>query len=224
MGIHDGHRERLRKRFLQCGFDGLDDHNVLEMMLIYAIPRRDTNGLAHELIDRFGSLAGVLEADPDELKSVNGIGESAVVLLRMFTLVNKRYLEEKNDYNRVLIGGVEDVVKYFKAKFAYETEEIAFAMFLDSKNGVINCKQISKGVVNATEISVRQLVEGALKCKASAVILAHNHPSGNIKPSFEDENSTRNIKSALELVGIKLIDHVVIGDEAYLSMSGMGWL
>lgn len=178
MGIHDGHRERLRQRFLECGFNGVSDHNILEMILIYAIPRRDTNDLAHVLIDRFGTLAGVLEADMDDLKSVKGLGDNAVILLKMFTQVNKRYLEEKSNYNRQLIDGVKTVADYFAAKFLYETNESVYALFLDNKNGVIDCRLISSGIVNATDICIRQLAETSLRCGASSIILAHNHPDG----------------------------------------------
>lgn len=224
MGIHDGHRERLRQRFLECGFNGVSDHNILEMILIYAIPRRDTNDLAHVLIDRFGTLAGVLEADMDDLKSVKGLGDNAVILLKMFTQVNKRYLEEKSNYNRQLIDGVKTVVDYFAAKFLYETNESVYALFLDNKNGVIDCRLISSGIVNATDICIRQLAETSLRCGASSIILAHNHPDGNIKPSNEDIQSTGSIKKALGLVGVTLLDHVVVGNGTHLSMSNMGLL
>lgn len=224
MGIHDGHRERLRQRFLECGFNGVSDHNILEMILIYAIPRRDTNDLAHVLIDRFGTLAGVLEADMDDLKSVKGLGDNAVILLKMFTQVNKRYLEEKSNYNRQLIDGVKTVADYFAAKFLYETNESVYALFLDNKNGVIDCRLISSGIVNATDICIRQLAETSLRCGASSIILAHNHPDGNIKPSNEDIQSTGSIKKALGLVGVTLLDHVVVGNGTHLSMSNMGLL
>lgn len=224
MGIHDGHRERLRQRFLECGFNGVSDHNILEMILIYAIPRRDTNDLAHVLIDRFGTLAGVLEADMDDLKSVKGLGDNAVILLKMFTQVNKRYLEVKSNYNRQLIDGVKTVADYFAAKFLYETNESVYALFLDNKNGVIDCRLISSGIVNATDICIRQLAETSLRCGASSIILAHNHPDGNIKPSNEDIQSTGSIKKALGLVGVTLLDHVVVGNGTHLSMSNMGLL
>lgn len=224
MGIHDGHRERLRQQFLTHGFTGVADHNILEMILIYAIPRRDTNDLAHELVDRFGSLAAVLEADMDELKSVKGLGDNAAILLKMFTSVNKRYLEEKSEYNRHRINSVEAAADYLMAKFAYEKNEKAYALFLDNKNGIIDCRLISSGVVNATDISTRQLAEIALRCGACSVILAHNHPDGNVRPSDDDTRSTSCIKRALDLVGVKLLDHLVIVNGTYLSMSSMGML
>lgn len=224
MGIHDGHRERLRQQFLNCGFTGVSDHIILEMILIYAIPRRDTNDLAHELVARFGSLAGVLEADIDELKSVKGLGDNAAILLKMFALVNKRYLEEKSNYDRHQINSVESAADYLMAKFSYEKNEQVHALFLDNKNGIIDCRLINSGVVNATDISTRQLAEIALRCGASSVILAHNHPDGNIRPSVDDTRSTSCIKNALELVGVKLLDHLIIVNGTYLSMSSMGML
>lgn len=223
MGIHDGHRQRLRKRFVQCGLNGMDDHNVLEIVLFYALPRRDTNELAHRLIERFGSISGVLEAEIDDLKQIDGLGDNAAILLKLFTQVNKRYLEQKSACPDQ-IKGSKAAGRYFIAKFAYEADELAYAMFLDNSNGITACREVGRGVVNATEIGVRGLVESALRCKASSVILAHNHPGGAPNPSLEDELCTKNIKNALELVGITLLDHIVVAGNAYISMSELGML
>jgi len=220
MGVHDGHRDRLKKRFIEHGFAGMDDHNVLEMLLFYALPRVDTNVLAHELMNRFGSLPNIMEASVEELRQVNGIGENAAVLIAMVTQLNKRYLEQRSVETKV-IHSTSEAGAYFVAKFAYETVELAYAMLLDSKNGIICCKQISRGVVNATDINVRSLVELALKYNSASVIIAHNHPRGIAVPSREDEECTRMISNALKLVEVRLVDHIVVAGENYCSFIDM---
>lgn len=221
MGVHDGHRERVKSRFREAGANAFDDHNLLELLLFYAVPRRDTNELAHELINRFGSYSAVLEASIDELMTVDGIGESAAVLIKLVPEMNKRYMH-RNNADDSAISTSSAAGKYFLAKFAYETVEVAYAMFLDSKNRIISCREISRGVVNGTNISVRAIAEQALACKATSVIIAHNHPDGVPVPSAEDELTTQKIKVALSTVGIRLTDHIVVSGEQYVSFVDYG--
>lgn len=221
MGVHDGHRGRVKSRFREAGGSAFDDHNLLELLLFYAVPRRDTNELAHELIDRFGSYSAVLEASIDELMTVDGIGESTAVLIKLVPEMNKRYMQ-RNNADVSSIDSSSAAGKYFLAKFAYETVEVAYAMFLDAKNRIISCREISRGVVNGTDISVRAIAEQALACKATSVIIAHNHPDGIPVPSAEDEFTTQKIKLALSTVGIRLADHIVVGGEQYVSFVDYG--
>lgn len=221
MGVHDGHRERVKSRFREAGANAFDDHNLLELLLFYAVPRRDTNELAHELINRFGTYSAVLEASIDELMTVDGIGESAAVLIKLVPEMNKRYMH-RNNADDSTISTSSAAGKYFLAKFAYETVEVAYAMFLDSKNRIISCREISRGVVNGTNISVRAIAEQALACKATSVIIAHNHPDGVPVPSAEDELTTQKIKVALSTVGIRLTDHIVVSGEQYVSFVDYG--
>ena len=221
MGVHDGHRQRMKSRFRENGASAFDDHNLLEMLLFYAVPRRDTNELAHKLINRFGTYSAVLEASIDELMTVEGIGESAAVLIKLVPEMNKRYMQ-RNIETEGVINSVKTAGQYFVSKFAYETIEISYAMFLDSKNRIISCREISRGVVNGTDISIRAIAEQALACKATSVIFAHNHPDGVPVPSAEDEYTTQKIKVALSTVGIKLIDHIVVGGENFVSFVDYG--
>lgn len=221
MGIHDGHRQRMKSRFSEAGLDGFNDHNALEMLLFYAIPRKDTNELAHKLLKHFGSLPAVLEADYKALSEVEGMGESAAVLLKLVPAISRRYMEQIS-IPKKSIGSAGEIGKYFLSKFMYEPDEVAYALLLDNANRVITCKEISKGIVNATEIGIRMLVELAMKHKAASVIIAHNHPSGLPNPSREDESCTELVKNALDIVGIELLDHIIVGGGVYYSMKTNG--
>ena len=221
MAVHDGHRGRVKSRFREAGGNAFADHNLIEILLFYAVPRRDTNELAHKLIERFGSYSAVLEASIDELMTVDGIGESAAVLIKLVPEMNKRYMQ-RNNADVASVDSSSAAGKYFLAKFAYETVEVAYAMFLDAKNRIISCREISRGVVNGTDISVRAIAEQALACKATSVIIAHNHPDGIPVPSAEDELTTQKIKLALSTVGIRLADHIVVGGEQYVSFVDYG--
>ena len=217
MGVHDGHRQRMKSRFSEVGLDGFNDHNALEMLLFYALPRKDTNELAHKLLMYFGSLPAVLEADYKSLSEIDGIGENAAVLLKLIPEISRRYMEQVS-VPKKSIESADEVGKFFLSKFMYEQDEIAYALLLDNASRVIACKAISKGIVNATEIGVRMLVETAMKYKAASVIIAHNHPNGLPTPSHEDEYCTGIVKNALDLVGVELLDHIIVGSGMYHSL------
>lgn len=223
MGIHDGHRQRMKSRFAEVGLEGFNDHNALEMLLFYALPRKDTNELAHKLLNKFGSLAAVLEADYKALSEVEGIGENAAVLLKLIPEISRRYMEQISIPQKS-IESVNEVGKYFLSKFMYEQDEIAYALLLDNASRIIACKAISKGIVNATEIGIRMLVETAMKHKAASVIIAHNHPGGLPVPSREDEHCTGVVKNALDLVGVELLDHLIVGSGRYCSLKQKGFM
>lgn len=221
MGVHDGHRQRMKERFAEAGLDGFSDHNALEMLLFYALPRKDTNELAHKLIEHFGSLAAVLEADYEDIRKVDGIGDSAAVLLKLIPEISRRYMLSISAPKR-RIDGVETAGQYFVSKFMYEVNELCYALLLDNDCSVIACRQISSGVVNATEVGLRKLVEEAMKYHAANVIIAHNHPHGMPMPSKEDEYCTGLVKNALEMMNVKLVDHIIVGSGNYCSLSAKG--
>lgn len=223
MGVHDGHRARLKQRFLRHGLDSFDDHSVLELLLFYAIPRRDTNELAHRLIERFGSLAGVFEARVEELMRVEGLGENAALLIKLVPQVSRRYAISKTAGERV-IRSSEDAGRLLMPLFLYAREEIVYLICLDGKGRVISCKELSRGSVNETEVSVRAIVETALAQSAVSVILSHNHVDGFAIPSYEDEMTTRRIRSALLLVGITLADHIIVAGDDFVSFADSGLL
>ena len=219
MGIHDGHRARMKKSFADHGLDSFSDVNVLELLLFYAIPRGDTNALAHALLERFKTLDAVFEASVPELMQVKGIGENAAVLLRLVPQVDRRYMIRKNSREVVLLNSSAAAGSYAVPLFMYEKEEVVYLICLDSKRTVISCEELGRGVVNSAAVSARKIVERALARSAASVILAHNHISGIALPSREDEETTRRISSALSLVGVSLADHIIVAGEDYVSMS-----
>ena len=223
MGIHDGHRQRMKKRFLEHGLDNFDDVNTLELLLFYAQPRQDTNVLAHALLNKFGSLSGVLEASPEELRTVTGIGDNAAALLGLIPAVSRRYMVEKTPDSEP-VDTPAAAGRYFIPRFMYEKEEVVLSLLLDARKRPILCREVSRGVVNAAEINARKLAELCLERRASAVILAHNHLSGVAMPSAEDESATAHLQRALGLIGVELSDHIVVAGCEYVSRRESGLL
>ena len=220
--IHQGHREKMRQRFLKSGLEGFADHEALELLLYYAIPRQDTNETAHRLVRQFGSMQGVLRASADELMTVDGVGENAAVLLR---LAGDMALRARcSAMPQTVLNSTERTGVYFMELLAGEKKEMLYQVCLDAKGKLLTCRYISKGSVAASPVSVRQVVENALYAGASSIILAHNHPSGVALPSQQDLLVTRQIQEALSPLNIRLADHVVVADSDYVSMAESGLL
>lgn len=209
--VHEGHRDRLRQRFLEEGLENFQDHNVLELLLFYSIPRKDTNEEAHNLINRFGSLSGVFNASFEELCEVKGIGENSAALIKIMPELFKKYEVDiiKND-DAVLNTG-ELVAKYVSTYFKGVTTEKMYLLCLDSSCKVLSFNLISEGSVNSTPLNIRAIMETSFKNNASKLILVHNHPSGVVAPSRKDVDATMSLQSILEKVGLKLSDHIIIG-------------
>lgn len=222
MGIHDGHRQRCKQRFLAAGGDGFSDHQLLEMLLFYAIPRQDTNETAHRLIDRFGSLRAVLASQPNELTAVEGVGENAAALLCLAGELGRRarvVTPPKHVLNDAQTAG-----KYFVGLLAGHRRELLYQACLDAKGKLLSCRCLSRGTVSASPIQIRQVAEEALYAGAVSIILAHNHPSGVALPSTTDLAMTRLVQDALEPLGIRLHDHIIVSDGDYTSMAQSGLL
>ena len=222
MGVHDGHRERLKSRFLEHGIDSFNDLNALELLLFYAIPRRDTNEIAHALLDRFGGLSGVFEASVPELTDVPGVGENAALLIKLVPQMMKKYELSKVGDMRTFRSSAQ-VAQFLIPRFLAEREELVLVLCLDSRSSMLCCQVLNRGVVNAVDISTRRLVELALKYKASGVVLAHNHPGGLAIPSNDDIQTTFRIAQALETVDLKLVDHFIFTDTDYVSLKVSGY-
>lgn len=213
----------MKARYKDHGLDNFNDVNVLELLLFYAIPRKDTNEIAHALLDHFGSLDRVLEASIPELEAVPGVGESSALLISLIPQIMRRYLTVKKSCVST-ISGSADAGRYLVPRLMFEKDEKLLLLCLDAKKSVISCVNLGSGVVNAVDVNVRKIVENAVRHRANTVILAHNHPGGVALPSREDERLTIEIAAALKLVGIPLVDHIIVAGDDYVSFADSGML
>ena len=223
MGVHDGHRARKREQFRSHGLDSFADHEVLELLLFYAIPRRDTNPIAHDLINRFGSLEQVLAAPVEELEKVPGMGENAATLLKLIPQITRRARASSVAREKVL-DTTERIGAFFVEQFVAETHEIMYQLCLDAKGRLLHCHKVSEGDAGSVNLNMRKIVENALRSNAVLVALAHNHPSGVAFPSQEDKIATKLAQEALETIGVRLVDHIIVADDDYISLRHEGIL
>ena len=221
--MHQHHRERMRDRCLQNGFGNFATHELLEMLLYYSIPRTDTNGVAHGLLERFGSLKGICEASFDELLLTDGIGPQSAILLRLIPELMKRYAMEEIAPQAVY-DSVGKLADYFVRTFIGLDHECLYMMLLNNRMNMIDCVLVSEGAVNSSTVPVRLMTQKALFKKASSVVLAHNHPSGIALPSQEDRDVTALVYRALSAVDILLVDHLIIAGADYVSLASDGFI
>ena len=221
MSIHDGHRQRLKQRFQEEGLDGFTQIQALELLLFYCIPRKDTNPIAHALIERFGSFSQVLEAPVAELCKVPGVSRNTALFLQLNREAGRFYLVDRMQKNTVLTT-LDACAAYMVPRFYGRSVETVYLLCLDAKCKVLCCKEVGEGSVNSAGISVRKIVETALHANATSVVLAHNHPSGLALPSEEDLQTTRRIAAGLQAVEIQLVDHIIVADDDYVSMAQSG--
>ena len=222
--IHDGHRERLRGRFLQDGLDGFEDHQVLELLLFHALPRADTNPIAHRLIRRFGTLSAVLEGDPRDLASVEGMGDKAAAFLSLIPHVTRRYFHDRVNRDNPPLTSSEAVTEYLVPLMAGRPEEVFYVLCLDSQCRVLYPALIGEGTVKEAHVHPRHVVEESLRHRAAGVILAHNHPGGTARPSNADHQLTALIVKVLGGIGIPVLDHVIVAGERTYSFAREGVL
>ena len=213
----------MRQRFLKGGLENFADHEVLELLLYYAIPRRDTNPIAHALMERYGALSAVLNAPVEDLKKVPGIGESAAILLKLAPQVYSRARLADAEQETVL-NTVSRVGAYLLERFSGERNEVLYQLCLDRKGRLLACKRLGEGGVTNVDLNVRLLMENAILTSASVVILAHNHPSGVALPSDDERAATKRAKDALDTIGVKLVDHIIVADGDFVSMEQSGYL
>ena len=223
MGVHDGHRDRLRRKFAEHGLDPFADHEVLELLLFYVIARRDTNFTAHRLLEQFGNLEGVFSASPEGLRQVDGIGEQTALFLHLMGELQRRLRLEAGKAP-VILGSTQAVGDYFLGRFSCEQVEVLYQVCLDAKGKVLKCCRLSEGTSAGADVNIRRVVQCALEHNATGVILAHNHPSGVALPSREDLVATAQIEAALGAIGVTLVDHVIVADGDFVSMAENGTL
>lgn len=216
--LHDGHRKRVRKRFFKEGGKNFEDHQILELILFYCIPMKDTNEIAHRLLKNYGSLSMLFSATPEELMKREKLSENTAVFLSLQNEIIRRYNNEKWS-NKIKINSSEKAGEYALSLLAYENYENFYVISLDAQKRLINSNVISEGSVSETYIYPRLIVECAIRNKASSIILAHNHPGGLLKPSFQDMSSTTKIVKALNMIDIDVVDHIIVADNKYFSFA-----
>ncbi len=216
-----GHRERLRARFLEGGPGALPDYEMLELLLFMALPRRDTKPLAKRLLDRFGSYANVISASADQLRSVDGAGDSVVAALKIVRDGSVR-LAQAELKGRQVLSSWQELLDYCRATMGRQPTEQFRLFFLDRKNALIADEAQQNGTVDQTAVYTREVVKRALELGASALIMVHNHPSGDTTPSRADIDMTRQVKDACEKIGIALHDHVIVSRSSTTSFKSMG--
>lgn len=221
MSIHDGHRKRLKERYLKEGLDNFDELHVLELALFYSMGRKDTNPVAHGLMARFGSLQQVMEASPEELMKVEGVGEHTATFLHLIRDMG-RYYQVKCAEANSFVQTIDQCGEYLLPYFFGRKNETVFLLCLDAKCKVLACQNMGEGGVNSANISIRKIVEAALRVNATSVVLAHNHPSGLALPSEADVQTTVRLGKALRMVDIILVDHIIVCDDDYVSLVHSG--
>ena len=214
--MHEGHRQRLSNRFLNEGFEGFEDHEILEFILFYAIPRVDTNIIAHRLIKTFGSLSGVLEANPRDLEQVAGIGKRSATYISMFPEIFRAYQRSKLG-KRPVLKSIKDACEFAKSLLFGKAYEQFYVIWLDTQNRVIHHERLSEGSVSESPVYLNKVAAAALRHRAVKGVIAHNHPGGNVTPSKADISTTHDVLRALNLLGIELVDHIIVSENTCFS-------
>ena len=214
---HTGHRERMKAEFLARGLEGWPDHRVLELLLFYTIPQGDVNDLAHELVERFGSMAGVLDASVEELKKVKGVGDHTAVFLRMLPAVLGRYQGARTRLSAI-INSPEEAYAWLEPYFFGARNEMVYVLCLDGKRQVLGVRKVAEGSIELAEVNTRRIAEEAIGLRAAKIYVAHNHVSNLAIPSQADWLTTDTLRGALRPIGIELIDHLVFVDGDMVSL------
>ena len=214
---HEGHRERMFVRIAKYGWESLSDHELVEVMLYFCIARANTNGIAHALLEKFGSVKVVLDADQRELMTVKGIGPRASFMIKMLPEILRRYLTDAADkvYRYDTIGKVGE---YLYCKFLGSDREQLYMMMFNNRLNLIGCELISEGVINCSEVMMRKISENIIHSNASLIVLAHNHPQGMAIPSQSDRENTEILRTHVENMGVQLLDHLIFADQKYVSI------
>jgi len=216
-----GHRERLRTKFRQTEGKGLADYELLELLLFLVLPRGDTKPLAKVLLKKFGSLAALLKAEEGLILETPGVGLSVLHVIRLVQAVMGQVLRQEM-INKPVLASWQNVLDYCQTTMAYNQKETLRLLFLDRKNQLIGDEVQQTGTIDHVPLYPREVVKRALEVGASAIIIAHNHPSGDPTPSREDINTTLKVQEAAQLLGIKVHDHIIIGKGQYSSLKSMG--
>jgi DNA repair protein RadC len=218
-----GHRKRLREKFLKSGLAGFQDYEIIELLLSLGKPRTDCKPQAKEAIRRFKTLRGVLEASPDQLQQIEGVGPHSIFGFKFVQAVAREFLKEKS-MERPVCNSSQEIFDYFFYSMRDLKKEIIKAVYLNTQNQIMEIQDLSQGTVDSSFVYPREVMEGAMKHHAVSLVLVHNHPSGNPQPSESDKELTRNIVYAGAIMQIKVLDHIIIGDNRYYSFAGEGFI
>lgn len=221
--VHAEHRKRKKNEFLINGFNGVPDHCVLELLLFYAIPQKDVNPLAHQLLNHFGSLDKVFNATYEQLVEVEGVGHNTAVLIRLIPAVAARYLEAGNRLDERYVSSWQ-FRELLLPLFLGQRSELVYLVCMDGKNSLLGTRKLGEGIADAVQITTRKVLEEALGCNATRVVLAHNHVSGVALWSEADLDTTLRLKRLLREAGIELVDHYIIANDDMVSMAESGVL
>lgn len=222
MNIHDRHRERTKQEFLSGGFAHFSDVRSLEFLLFFSRRQGDVSPVAHALLDRFGTLAGVFDADVEDLQKVPGVGLNTALLIKTVPAMASKYMASRAK-GEVVITNAADLKTLFFPYFFAERNELSFLACFDAKLSLLGVRKISEGTPTATDLCVRQIAAEALSLNASAVVLAHNHPGGEATPSDDDLSTTHYLKDLLYRMGIVLYDHVILAEDEMISLRDSGY-
>lgn len=219
--MHSGHRERMKQRFRETGLNGFDDINALELLLFYAVPRQDTNPIAHALIDRFGTLHDVIDAPYDDLIKVPGVGVNVATFLKLIPAICKRYTKGKQK-RKIAYVSLQELEDFIVPLFSFDMDETLYLICFDAGNHITYCEAVASGNPDSIHVEPRKIVQLAMDKRAVRVVLAHNHPSGVAVPSPSDVSLTHTIKDALRLFNIELMDHFIVAENLCVSMRRHG--
>lgn len=223
MDQHTDHRKRMKDRFRAEGLDNFDERYVLELLLFYCVPRKDTKELAVRLLNHFGSIVQVLDASPEELERVPGVGEGISTFLALRKAVDRYYQMKRDAISDEPLYTHMDFGKCLRSRFEHQRNEVVYLLCLDAKCKLIGCFFIGEGSVNSANVPIRRVVEACLNANATSVVLAHNHPGGIAIPSAEDIQTTNRLSQALSGVDIHLADHLIFADGDFISMAVSGY-
>lgn len=209
--LHEGHRNRLKNRFLENGLDKFEPHNILELLLFYSIPRKDTNDIAHELIEKFGSLSAVFDANIEDLVTVNYITENSATLIKLIPAISRAYVVDKTSHIK-RFSNIEYIKEFLLSIYHGEKNENVYALFLSNSFDLLGYEKIHEGSVNSSAVDVRKVLELTFKFNASMFILAHNHPNGSVYPSMEDIETTGQLMNIFAPFNIPIVEHFVVNE------------
>lgn len=216
--LHSGHRKRIKEKFIKNGLDSFCEHEILELLLFYCYPMKDTNKIAHELINEYQSLANLLEAPVEDIVSKCKVTENVAVLISLILPINQRYQLVKWN-KKVILDNSKKAGIFATSLFTGKTNENFYLICLDNNKQLIATPLVSEGTVNETSIYIRRVAELCFKFKAVYIFLSHNHPSGNLKESIEDVETTKLIFDALKPLGIVVLDHIIVSGYSYVSLA-----